>query len=835
MELAVGGKHPPDGAARRFWDRFPLTVALFTRDARLVYVNRAGERLTGYPRARLMGRGWRRCLFPAGCRPELRRLLGELASDDAGGREFRVWRSGGEPLYLELFTVTERKPRTLLLIGVDVTARKRREDELEIRVRARADALQQSEALLGLERVAHERAEAALRITQERFRSAVESYPGTFIIYDGQRRMRYVNARTLALLGVTSEQMIGRTDEELFPPELTRQYLPALERALRTRTEQSVECTFASPRGDHTLVVTYVPLLDASGAVVQLIATSYDITERLRAEEGLRLAAKVFESTAEAIMIMNAQRRIVRVNEAFTRMTGYAPEEVLGRTPAVLDSGLHEAEFFRAMWESVAVTGQWQGEIWNRRKSGDIFPELLDVGAVRNEKGEVVNYVALFRDITEIKQTQRQLEYLANYDPLTALPNRNLFHDRLRHGLEKAARSGKRLAVLFIDLDNFKAINDTRGHDVGDLILKEAAARLLESVRDEDTVARLGGDEFVVLLEDVQDVVGVAEMAQRVNENLFLTVAFEAQSEEISGSIGIGVYPEDGRDAQTLLKRADTAMYQAKALGGNTYQFFAGGVNHRARARLALERDLRLALARNEFFLGYQPQIDLREMRVSGVEAVLRWRHPEMGMLRPRQFLPVAEASGLIEPIGAWVLEMVCRQLAAWSRAGHPPPRVAVNLSAREFRGADLIQHIAAAIAGAGIDAGSLEVELGEALLMHDTSAPVALQLLREAGVHIAVDDVGTAYSSLRHLRRLPVERLKIDRSVVSGAAENSAGGTVCAAFIDIAHRLGMRALAQGVETEAELAFLRASGCDEAQGFYFSPPIAADELERYRL
>jgi len=570
---------------------------------------------------------------------------------------------------------------------------------------------------------------------------------------------------------------------------------------------------------------------DRSGQPLYFLSYVRDISEQKRVEETLRLAASVFDNTTEGILVTDKEERIVAVNQSFSDVTGYRREEVIGQTPRLLNSGSHDAEFYERMWESLYRYGRWEGEIWNRRKNGDVYPELLNINVVKNDAGEVVNYVALFRDITELKAVQRHLETLANIDALTGLPNRNLFYDRLRHGIDKAQRSGRQLAVMFVDLDNFKQINDTLGHDAGDTILKEAAQRLEHSVRAVDTVARLGGDEFTVLLEEIPESTVIAETAQRINQMLYLPVSIGEHSVEISGSIGISVYPDDGTDYSTLLKNADTAMYKAKQSGRNNYQFFAAGMNARTLSRVAEERELQLALERKELEVLYQPQFEIKGRRLVGLEATLRWHHPVRGIVPAREFIPVAEATGLIEPLGRWALDTVCRQVRHWADLGLLPERVSVHLSPHQFSHGDVVGLIADALSRSGTAAGQLELELTEqALMARGSSTAEVMAELRRLGIHISVDGFGCGYSSLTRLHEYPIERLKIDRSVVATLGRSGGDRALIKGIVELAHSLTMRVVAEGVESRRQLRLLRALGCDEVQGFYCAAPTPADEL-----
>ncbi|MBS4095783.1 MAG: EAL domain-containing protein [Sulfuricella sp.] len=554
-----------------------------------------------------------------------------------------------------------------------------------------------------------------------------------------------------------------------------------------------------------------------------------DISGQREAEENLRLAAKVFDSSIEGILITDAASRIITVNQAFTQITGYQAEDAIGNTPALLQSGKHNAEFYREMWRTLRETGQWRGEIWNRRKSGETYLEWLTISAVKNDKGEIVNFVAVFSDITSRKLAEERLNYLANHDALTGLPNRVLFLERLGLSLARAHRTQKMVAVMFFDLDRFKIINDTLGHAAGDQLLQEVALRVSTCLREDDTVARLGGDEFTVILEGIGEEKYVAMVAQKIIEILAKPIKLADHEMFITASVGISVYPNDGVESHALVRHADVAMYRAKEMGKNNYQFFKTEMNTRAFERLTLENSLRRALERNEFELHYQPQLDLRTGRVVGAEALIRWRHPDMGLISPDRFIPIAEETGLIIPIGEWVLRSACAQNKAWQKAGHAPLHVAVNLSGRQFKQKDLLRMIERAFAESGLSPEYLELEITESVIMEHADETIAtLACMKSMGFQLSIDDFGTGYSSLSYLKRFPIDTLKIDRSFVRDITTDQDDAAITAAVIALAHSLKLKVVAEGVENAEQLEFLRGQGCDMIQGFHFSRPMSVD-------
>ncbi len=547
----------------------------------------------------------------------------------------------------------------------------------------------------------------------------------------------------------------------------------------------------------------------------------------------LRQAATVYETTQEGIVIRDAASRVVAVNPAFTRITGYAREEFLGQAPQSLRAGRHDAQFQQALDQAIERHGHWQGELWNRRKNGEEFPAWASISAIKDEAGRVSHYAEVFADITALKASEARLDDLAHHDPLTGLPNRLLLDARTKHALSRASRHGNKLAVLFIDLDRFKNVNDTLGHPAGDVLLQQVAQRIAACVREQDTVSRLGGDEFTVLLEEVEAVANVGLVARKILGALSEKIVLFGHEVFISGSIGISLYPDDGTDIATLFKHADSALYRAKEQGRDNYQFYTRELTLQAEMRLEVENDLRQALAAEQFELYYQPQVDLHSGRIDGMEALLRWRHPRRGLLLPAEFIPLAEETGLIIPLGAWVLATACAQAKAWLDAGLDMVPVAVNLSPRQFRQKDLVQTVAATLAATGLPAAYLELEITEGLAMYDVEESIAvLHRLKALGTHIAIDDFGTGYSSLSYLKRFPIDRIKIDLSFVRNITTDPDDAAISEAIIAMSHSLSHTVIAEGVETTAQREFLTARHCDQMQGYHYSRPAPAADMER---
>lgn len=561
-----------------------------------------------------------------------------------------------------------------------------------------------------------------------------------------------------------------------------------------------------------------------------------DITKQKQDEVDLRIAATAFE-LQDAMLVTDANNVILKVNQAFTRITGYSAKDVIGKTPNLLSSGQHDKAFYSSMWDSINRTDAWQGEIWNRRKNGEVYPEWLIITAVKeaDEKNEQVNhYVASFSDITSRKAAEEEIKQLAFYDTLTKLPNRRLLLERLKHSIEVERRDGSRLALLMLDLDRFKAVNDSLGHSAGDELLQQVAERILARLRDVDMVARLGGDEFVVLLEDIahpEDAARVAEEIIHVLSKPFqLTQSNDVQ---IGASIGISLYPEHGASYEILMDHADAALYQAKDQGRGCYAYFSEDQTLAARERIALETRLRRAIEQQELRVYYQPQVDIASGRIVGAEALVRWQDPTEGLIPPLRFIPIAEETGLILEIGEWVLRETCRQGRRWLDAGLPPLTLAVNVSPQQFRRGDISTLVATVLSETGLPAEYLELEMTESGLMENQDNVMELlNALRTQGVRLAIDDFGTGFSSLAYLKHFPLDVLKIDKSFIDDIPHLQDDMEIAATIIAMGHILGFKVLAEGVETAAQLEFLREKNCDTYQGYILSPPVPAEAFAR---
>lgn len=578
-----------------------------------------------------------------------------------------------------------------------------------------------------------------------------------------------------------------------------------------------------------------VPLWDTDHRMVRaLLGVTRDVSERMRAEEKLRLSAAVVESTQEGIIITDAEGRIVAVNRAFTVITGYCEAEVIGHKPEFLSSGRHSREFYQAMWASIQTTGGWQGELWNRRKNGEVYPEWLAISVVRDADDKIIHYVGVFSDISQLKQSQSQLEYLAHHDPLTGLPNRLLFTARLEHALERVARHAKGGAVLFLDLDRFKHVNDSLGHTVGDELLRQVADRLRHAVRREDTVARQGGDEFTVLIENLSEGEDAAMLAEHLIHALVDPFEVEGRRLFLGVSIGISVYPQDGDTVEQLLRNADAAMYRAKEEGRNTYRFYTEEMTALALEHIELQSQLRQAIAREQLVLHYQPQVNLRDGGLVGLEALVRWEHPEQGLIPPVKFIPMAEDTGLIVPLGEWVLRAACVQGKRWLDQGLAFGRISVNVAGKQLQRGDLLAVVRRALADSGLPPQHLELEITENFVMKEAERAIdLLRAVRELGVKLAIDDFGTGYSSLAYLKLLPFDKLKIDKGFVRDLAHDENDAAIARAVIALGHSLQFTVIAEGVETEAQRGRLLRDGCDQAQGYLYGRPMPSVDAERF--
>ena len=715
-------------------------------------------------------------------------------------------------------------------------------DMLEKRVDKRTRELRCAVETMEGQIAKHQLIEKALRESEERFQLAMLGANDGVWDWDLETDSVYFSPRWKSMLGYEDQEIVNRFEEwqKRAHPDDIDQAMKDLQDNIEGRTPEYVNVhRLRHKDGDYRWILDRGRVIrDKNGRAYRMVGTHVDITDRKAAEDKLRQAAAVFENTAEGVLVVDDNAYVMSVNPAFTEITAYTQEEIVGKSLGILYPECHQSPIYAEVWANVLGAERWQGEIWGCRSDGELFPQWLTISGVKDENNEISSYVAVFSDITSIKDSQAQLELLAHHDSLTGLPNRVLFNERLHHALQRANRENTGIAVLFIDLDRFKNINDSLGHTAGDQLLERVAKRLRKTVRDEDTVARLGGDEFTILLEDVDSPQAIGAVAQKILETISRQLDLNEHEVHVSGSIGISLYPEDGKDVTTLLKNADNAMYRAKEKGRNNYQFYTKELTAAAFERFAMESSLRQALRKGEFELYYQMQMSAQNEQVMGAEALVRWKHPLHGMIAPSRFIPLTEETGLIIELGEWVLRSACRQARQWQDNGLPEFRLAVNISTLQITHGQLAETVQRILEETGLEPQRLELELTEGMIMQQTSKTMrTLNELRRMGVTLAVDDFGTGYSSLSYLKRLPIQRLKIDQSFVNDITSSSSDKAITRAIIVLAKSLQMTAIAEGVENSAQLEVLRAEHCDEVQGWLYGEPEPAAEfsarLHRY--
>ncbi len=669
---------------------------------------------------------------------------------------------------------------------------------------------------------------AQLRVTAAAFETNE-----AIMIADAHATIVRVNRAFERITGYSEAEVIGKNPRILQSGRHDRDFYAGFWQALLTTGSWSGEIWDRHKSGKiYPKQASVTAVKNALGETTQYVAIFDDITERKATENQLMLAAEVFKNSRESFIITDAEERILAVNAAFTRITGYSMEDVAGTTPRVLNSGRHDDDFYQKMWHSLLHDDYyWQGEIWDRRKNGELFPQWGSISAVTDANGKLCNYIGVFSDITERKAAEERIEFLAYHDVLTGLPNRRLAMDRLQRALAYADHSGTKMAVLFLDLDNFKTVNDCFGHATGDALLNVVVQRLLECVQDTDIISRQGGDEFLIILTSLADANAATSIVAKILESIEKTIVIDGNELATSLSIGISVYPDDSRDVDALLNLADTAMNHAKESGRNTYRFYTERLNTDAHDHQHIRVELRRALEHGEFVLHYQPQIDLASNTVSGAEALIRWNHPEHGLLPPGRFMRVAEESGLIVPMGDWVLREACRQAVRWQEAGLPAMIVAVNVSAMQFQRGDLEQSVLTALNQSGLAPEFLELELTESIMIQDPETVLKMvQRFKALGLQLSIDDFGTGYSSLSYLKRFNVDKLKIDQSFVRDMASDPNDAAIVRAIIQMASNLNLKTIAEGIEDEHQLSFLRLQCCDEGQGYHFGRPMPADQF-----
>jgi len=651
------------------------------------------------------------------------------------------------------------------------------------------------------------------------------------VMFVRDERIVSSNRRCDALFGYGSGELAGSPVAVVFPTPVD--YIDAATRQARWLAmgeDFSEERQYRRRDGELIWCQVSGRAVDPDRPSAGSIRVYADITARRLADEKLRLSATVLDRIADGVMVVDADHRIIATNPAFTRITGYSEMEALGRDAGLTRSMRHDDAFYAQLRRDLVTQGIWQGELWRVHKSGSEYLESLTVSAVRDERGAISHFVGVFSDITQVRQSQDKLDHMAHHDPLTALPNRLLFHDRLQHALARAARAGEQLAVMFIDLDRFKNVNDTLGHHVGDALLKKVALALARRLRHGDTLARLGGDEFIVLLENVAGEPGAAQVAEKLMtmfEQPFVVAEHELF---VTGSVGVSLYPNDAEDANMLIRNADVAMYQAKARGRNNFRFYAPSMSGDGVERLRLEALLRRSIERNEIFLNFQPQVEIDSGRLIGAEALVRWENLELGVVAPVRFIPLAEETGFINQLGEWVLSEACRQMMRWQALGFIVPKIAVNLSVRQFERGSIAGVVRQILQETGLEPHRLQLEVTESVIMNTGDALVLINELHAIGVELAIDDFGTGYSSLAYLKQLPVQTLKIDRSFIQDIASNPDDEAIAVAIIQLGKSMNLSVIAEGVENEQQVAFLLRHGCNRAQGYFYGSPVDGAQL-----
>ena len=661
-----------------------------------------------------------------------------------------------------------------------------------------------------------------------RYTDLYDFAPVGYFSFDRAGAVVQVNLTGAGLLETPRSLVLGRRFAGFIAPESRLEFSAFLARAFAGGGKASCELPLLRAN-DPPLVAHLEASLAESGQECRAVLV--DISERKQAEEELRLAATVYQAIGESILVTDADNRILAVNPAFTRVTGYGAPEVLGKTPQLLSSGRHDQAFYQRMWQSLQATGHWEGEIWDRRENGEEYLVWLSINTVFDTEGRVLRRVALFSDITDQKKAEQTIWRQANYDALTGLPNRRLFHDRLQQEIDKCERDALALALLFVDLDRFKEVNDSLGHAAGDRLLAEVARRISECVRSTDTVARLGGDEFAIIMADLSGSDRVGVVAQGLVEALAQPFSIGEEVIQVSASVGITLYPVDATAVDDLLRQADLAMYEAKNQGRNRFRYFTATMQVAVQARLSLIKDLREALPGQQFEVVFQPIVDLATGRTVKAEALLHWHHPQRGAVGPAEFIPVAEEIGLIDGLCDWAFREAARWARLWRDGADGPVQVSINLSPQQFLAGDVCAGWLAHLDQIGLPGESLVLEVAEGLLLADRpDITEKLARFRAAGIRIAIDDFGTGYSALSFLKKCAVDYLKIGRAFVRDLETDANDRTLVEAIIVMAHKLGIQVIAEGVETAEQRDLLHAAGCDFAQGRLYARPLPGEQM-----
>ncbi|VAW43824.1 diguanylate cyclase/phosphodiesterase (GGDEF & EAL domains) with PAS/PAC sensor(s) [hydrothermal vent metagenome] len=664
--------------------------------------------------------------------------------------------------------------------------------------------------------------------------SVLEHSPSCIAFKNCSGQFVRVNQSFAHLFDLSESELIGKLESEVFPLDIKGEIaeLDAKVTAEVHFFEKEIELSIKGEQRIFMLVK--FPWLTSEQKMCGIGCILTDITQTKWLEKKYGLARKVIENTTEAVVFTDAKGLIVDINEAYQEITGYQRSELIGKNPNVLKSGRHDRRFYQSMWAQIKEQGNWSGEVWDRRKNGEIYPKWLIINVILDDDGNPAGYVGIFNDLSDQKKAEEKLEELSFYDPLTHLPNRVLFYDRLSVGISIAKREKHHLAVLLIDLDRFKVVNDSLGHNIGDELLECIAKRFLTLGRESDTVARLGGDDFAILLPELRSAEDASVVAQNFIDALLEPFCLEEHCINIGASIGISIFPSDGADGDGLVKRAELALYKAKEQGRNNYQYFSQELQDAVSDQLEMEDEMRHAIANEQFTLFYQPKISLATNKVTGMEALVRWIHPEKGLIPPDRFIPLAEETGLIIPLGEWILQTACRETVEWTRKYDESLIVAINLSAKQFKAPDLLEMIQKTLHDNQLSPRNVELEITESCVMEDVEGALqTMKRFRENHLKLAIDDFGTGYSSLGYLKQFPMSTLKIDRSFVMDLTTDSDDAAIVEVVILLAEKLGLEVVAEGVETSDQLEFLREQGCQYVQGYLLSRPLPAKEFEQF--
>ncbi|MCP5370924.1 MAG: EAL domain-containing protein [Hyphomicrobiales bacterium] len=814
----------------------PMCVATF--DGWFLQVNPAFTRVLGHSAADLTGRPFMDFMHPDDhARTEAALESLRTGENPLSSFENRCRHSDGTYRWLNWSARTERTLGHIYATARDVTADKetasemvRAHDQLEEVVAARTRGLIASNELLKREIAERRRAAAELRTSEQRYRALVEDQSDLICRFEPDTTLTFVNRAYARFYGAGPESLVGTRMADTLDDDGRRILLAHLAEFTPERSFRTLEREARGADGEARWHLwSEHAFFDDAGAVTSFQAIGTDITERRRTEARLRQLSQAVEQSPVSVVITDTDGSIVYVNPQFEQSSGYAAAEVLGRNPRFMKSGHTPRAVYEELWRTISAGGQWQGELHNKCKDGSMIWEQAAMSPIYDDQGRIANYLCLKEDITLRKEYESKLVQRATFDHTTGLPNRFLAVDRLGQAIGGARRNKRKIAVLFVDLDNFKMVNDTMGHACGDELLRLAGKRFADQVRRGDTVARLGGDEFMIILGDLADPLDADVVAEKLVGRFNEPFVLDGLDHYVSASVGIAVYPDDGEDPDALMRNADSAMYRVKQSGRNGYRFFTPEMDRQARTRIEVENRLRHALENGELTLNYQPIVQVADGRIHHAESLLRWNNPDLGQVAPDTFIPVAEETGLIASIGAWVLQEACRQMAAWRSAGLSLSWISVNVSSRQFHRKNFVDLVLDTLDACGLEPGCLNLEITESVLMEEfRDIEDQLHRLAAKGVRMTIDDFGTGYSSLSYLRRFPVRTLKVDKSFIRDVIDDTGEAKLVEAIIAMGRSLDLEVIAEGVEEEAQYDFLRDLRCDMAQGFLFGRPVPAD-------